>query len=98
MLQLAKLKELDINPRLCKARQESARRHSRKAAPDVYIFCSIKVTWKRGRVHLAGRKRESGEGQVTRGSGAWGRAVIRVEEIQEECPGGSNLNGGGNCG
>lgn len=41
---------------------------------------------------------ESGEGQVTRGSGAWGRAAIRVEEIREECPGGSNLKGGGNYG
>lgn len=30
------------------------------------------------------------------GSGAWGRAAIRVEEIWEECPGGSNLKGGGN--
>lgn len=41
---------------------------------------------------------ESGEGQVTRGSGAWGRAAIGVEEIWEECPGGRNLKGGGNCG
>lgn len=39
---------------------------------------------------------ESGEGQVTRGSGAWGRAVTGVEEIWEECPGGSNSKVGGN--
>lgn len=37
-------------------------RRSCKAAPDVYIFCSIKMTWMRGKVHLAHRKRESGEG------------------------------------
>lgn len=39
---------------------------------------------------------ESGEGQVTRGSGASGRAAILVEEIWEECRGVSNLKGGGN--
>lgn len=33
---------------------------------------------------------------MTPGSGAWGRAAIWVEEIWEECPGGSNLKGGGN--
>lgn len=45
-----------------------------------------------------GGEGQLGEGRVTRGSGALGRAVIRVEEIWEECPGGSNLKGGGNCG
>lgn len=34
-----------------------------KAAPDVYMFCFIKMTWMRGKVHLAHRKAESGEGQ-----------------------------------
>lgn len=57
-------RSLTLTQRSAKLNRKAWGRHSCKTAPDVYIFCSVKMTWMRGKVHLACRKKELREGQA----------------------------------